>query len=456
MRGNTIVNVFNAFRSRPDAINDDANGEIYDNVIRNVADNDFEPEGWAFNLHYYHNRLHNIHKMYSIDDVQGGPIYVYGNVITQSKDNNATTKVSGIWKYKGGPLTAPCYAFNNSYYTEAKVLKSGEGTNQLLRHYNNAYFFFQGSNRFQAVDCDTTYRFDHDCINQSWPATITSKKQEQNGIQNYSGKMFRDGEEEDLRLEPGSECIDAGKVMEIPEFDWVQSYLGDAPDIGAYEGEELVEGPPFRYIEPPGGDPYSEKPRIVRHRINESQLVLYFSAALDTTSVDQDSIEIIHEDQSILVTEMAFLDHSFGLVLETEQTLADDGKLSVLFHSRPFGLNGEEMTHWASKLGYQRKEYPGTIVGVSPILASDPGVRMIAFPNPSRDIMYIDVFELVEREASLHIYDLLGRPVLQLPPVQQGTYVRYRLPGEVLSPGPYVAVVYGRHEHYALRINFLE
>ncbi len=123
MRGNTIVNVFNAFRSKVDSIDDDNNDEMYDNVIRNVADNDFEPEGWAWNLHYYHNKLHNIHKMYSIDDVRGGPLYIYGNVITESKDANAIDKVSGIWKYKGGPLSELCHALNNSYYTEAKVLK---------------------------------------------------------------------------------------------------------------------------------------------------------------------------------------------------------------------------------------------------------------------------------------------------------------------------------------------
>jgi hypothetical protein len=455
MRGNTIVNVFNAFRSRPDAIDEDANGEIYDNLIRNVADNDFEPEGWAFNLHYYHNRLHNIHKMYSIDDVKGGPVYIYGNVITQSKDDNATSKVSGIWKYKGGPLSAPCYAFNNSYYTEAKVLKSGEGTNQRLRHYNNAYYFFKGSNRFQAVDCDTSFRFDYDCINQSWPATITSKEQEQNGIQNYNGKLFRNGEEEDLRLEPGSECIDAGKVMQFPEFDWVQSYLGDAPDIGAYEGEELVEGPPYRYKEPPGGDPYLEKPRIVRHRLNDRQLYLYFSAALDTTTVDPDSIEITLEGQSASLTGIHFMENSFGMVLETEQSLSDYEVLSVSFLKRPLGLNGAEMTYWASTLGYQRVEYPGSIVGVSPSQEVDPGIQMIAYPNPSDDQMFIDVYNLEDQEAPLYIYDLLGRYVTHLKTKEQGTRLRYKLHAHELPAGSYFAVVHDVNRTQVIKIILL-
>jgi hypothetical protein len=33
--------------------------------------------------------------------------------------------------------------FNNSFYTEARVMKEGEATNRNMKHFNNAYYFFQ-------------------------------------------------------------------------------------------------------------------------------------------------------------------------------------------------------------------------------------------------------------------------------------------------------------------------
>jgi hypothetical protein len=143
VRHNTIKNVFNAIRTKPRTIREDGNGEMYGNTIINVRDNEFEPEGWAWNLHFYHNRLHNIHKQFSIDDVQGGPMYIYGNVTTQDDDEYTKKIVSGIYKFKDGPLTDNCYVFNNSFYTEARVMKEGEATNRNMKHFNNAYYFFQ-------------------------------------------------------------------------------------------------------------------------------------------------------------------------------------------------------------------------------------------------------------------------------------------------------------------------
>ena len=441
MRGNTIVNVFNAFRSKANSIDEDNNGEIYDNIIRNVADNDFEPEGWAWNLHYYHNKLHNIHKMYSIDDVKGGPLYIYGNVITESKDANAIDKVSGIWKYKEGPLSEPCHAFNNSYYTEAKVLKSGEGTNQLLKHFNNAYYFFQGSNRFQAVDCDSSYEFDYDCINQSWPVTITVKNQELNGIENYVGKMFMDAEQGDLRLEPGSSCIDAGKILSFPEFDWVQSFKGSAPDIGAFEGDELVEGPPFRYLESHGGSPYLENPRITRHEVHDSMLVLYFSAELDPATVNKDSVLIIARDQIISIRDISFPDNNFKMVISTDQPLPGDKDLSVRFELRPRGQNGEVMTHWASTVGYQRILYPESLLNITPKFPNNYKLDMLAYPNPFRGEIFVEVKNLRSKRIPLKVIDNAGRIVYTVLPFEMGDVVRYRFKAEELAPGLYTLVV---------------
>ena len=33
----------------------------------NIRDNEFEPESWAWNMHYYQNDHWNVHKLFSID-----------------------------------------------------------------------------------------------------------------------------------------------------------------------------------------------------------------------------------------------------------------------------------------------------------------------------------------------------------------------------------------------------
>ena len=85
IRNNTIINAYNAIRFRG-VKGYDSNIEIYDNKISNIRDNDFEPEYYTFNLHIYHNYSHNIHKTLSVDNVEGGNIYYYGNIITSDTD----------------------------------------------------------------------------------------------------------------------------------------------------------------------------------------------------------------------------------------------------------------------------------------------------------------------------------------------------------------------------------
>jgi hypothetical protein len=221
MRSNTLINLFNGFRTKPDNIRQDGNIEIYDNTLLNIRDNDFEPEEWAWNVHYHANHHRNIHKAYSIDDVRGGHLYLYSNTYTQDDDSYTRSEVSAIFKYKDGPLTYPCYAFNNSYYTEARVLKDEESTNHLLKHYNNAYYFFRGSERFQVDAWQPGFEFDFDLINQSFPAVIDDNQQEQNGLENTDAR-FRDGSDVDFRLAPNSPATDEGTIMSFPESGWTQ------------------------------------------------------------------------------------------------------------------------------------------------------------------------------------------------------------------------------------------
>ncbi|MCB0664220.1 MAG: hypothetical protein KDC80_00285, partial [Saprospiraceae bacterium] len=279
MRYNELHNMFNGFRTRPSNIKEDGNTEIYGNKFFNVRDNEFEPEGWAWNMHYYQNDHVNVHKLFSIDGVEGGNIYIYSNTYTQSDDPWTNYQVSGIYKYKNGPLTWPCYVFNNSFYTTARVMKYGESSNHQMKHFNNAYQFFETENAFRVVDWQPGYEFDYDCINQGWSANIRLHNQEKNGLE-HTDPHFSDPAEGQFPLAGGSPCIDAGKIMHLPEFGWNQPFSGSAPDIGAYEGAERVEGPPFRFIPSPEGAYYREYPRISRHYLRDQFLLLHFSAPL--------------------------------------------------------------------------------------------------------------------------------------------------------------------------------
>ena len=158
---------------------------------------------------------------------------------------------------------------------------------------------------------------------------------------------FMDGAARDLRLRAASPGTDAGRIVALPEFGWRQAYSGAAPDVGAYEGGELVEGPPFRFREPPEGKPaYREKSRIVRHGIEKNAVILDFSDALDSSSVKKDGIMLYRGETPLRLVSVSF-PNPYRVVLKTESMPAS-GALSLQFQHLPRGINGEEATYWAS------------------------------------------------------------------------------------------------------------
>lgn len=367
MRGNTMINMFNGFRTRPVSILEDGNTEVYRNRMINVRDNEYEPETWAWNMHYYYNEHLNVHKMYSIDGVKGGNIYIYGNTYTQTKDLWAIEEVSGIFKYSAyeeGALSHPCYAFNNSYYTEAEVLRRGESTNHFLKHFNNAYHFFEGENRFHLKAWQKGFEFDYDIINQDWPANIYDHDQERHGLKN-TDPMFMDGSKGNFSLKLQSPAIDAAKVMVLPEFNWIQSYEGNAPDIGAFEGNQLTDGPPFRFIPAQGFDLYEERPRISKHKVLKDRLLLYFSAPLDPNTLDANSIQVYQDGKAVEVESIDFPRDNYEVHIQTKASLSE-ARCSIEMGNEIKGENGLAVTKWASTIPYGKK------VMESPELSSIP------------------------------------------------------------------------------------
>ena len=352
VRRNTVVNAFQAVRYRG-VKGHDTNVEIYENHVSNMRDNDFEPEYYTYNLHIYHNISHNIHKTLSVDNVEGGQIYYYGNIVTADTNQWSAKICDGIWKVYGqeSSLSYPLYAFNNSFYSPGTAFRTMSGKALYLKHYNNAYFFLKEGG-WQLSEWDASDEFDYDISNKPWPSNLTLHNQETHGI--MGTVEYVNPEHGDLRLRSGSAGIDAGKTLTLKEFDWVQSFSGNAPDMGAYESGALVEGPPFRFMIPPQAEmAYKEKPRIVRYYTVRNRITLFFSEKIDPASVTTDNIALFDADKKIEISTVSFPRNEYELVLETK-SVSIGGELSISFERFPLGRNGEQATSWASTMRFHK------------------------------------------------------------------------------------------------------
>ncbi|MBS1566049.1 MAG: glycoside hydrolase family 88 protein, partial [Bacteroidetes bacterium] len=337
----------------------DANAEIYDNELHNIRDNDFEPEHYAYNMHIYHNRSYNIHKTMSVDGTGGGYIYYYGNIVSMDSSEWAKKICTGFWKIYAGEdsLEYPMYAFNNSFSGYGKAFNVMEGHARMLKHYNNAYHF-AGPGDWVMNLPDKTNDFDYDMSNRPWSATMRTAGFEKHG--KIADPLYDDAHS--LTLSKKSPAIDAGKIMSFPELGWKQTYKGKAPDIGAYDNRELVDGPPFRFRMPPGAAfSYKERPRIVRYKKAGNTLTLWFSAPLNPATVHASAIHIVENGSDIAVRKCSFPHNPYELVMEMEGAAFID--FAIAFDTLPVGSNGQPVTYWASAL---RMIPPSAIHSVSP------------------------------------------------------------------------------------------
>lgn len=344
IRDNYIRNVYNGIRLSimGDAENDTlacTNGEVYRNVIENSADNAFEPEVYCKNLHFYHNKMINSHAFISVTEVGGGPLYFYGNTgvkLPDCKDGWTIFKTAG----KERRLTEPFYIFNNSWQVDSDVLGSPNRSywhNDNIYHFNNAYYI-TNADTVGIYHLGKNNRFENDCANIPFP----DKVMRTGNIASIVGDpMFVDGKYGNFHLREGSACKDKGIVP-----DGIDIYFtGDKLDIGAYDDNILVEGPVFRYTDPGEEMPDKEKPRIVKHKIDQNKLTLWFSAPLDSETIQARNFWL----NTIPFSSYILEDDGYRLVLQSEVVLPVEN-IALQITEKPKGTNGEEIVLWASSI----------------------------------------------------------------------------------------------------------
>jgi hypothetical protein len=281
-------------------------------------------------------------------------MYVYGNV--GSWDASDPVPPEAIGPYDYAPKYAvvknckwftgePVVFYHNSWKYNKFGLPNVVDNDRQMHHFNNIGVYDEGySIQYAMQFAEWGNAFDYDFSDKAWQTHLLDKGQEANGIV-APDPGWTDSANSDYRLQPGSVCIDAGTV--IPGF--TQSYDGAAPDIGAYEGDKLVEGPPFYIMEPDGGLGYIEKPRITRHRVAGNQLTLFWSWPLDPATVQDDQIVVTVDGRPAVVTGHSMASPYRELVLTTDRNL-EGAVLDIEFKTFPRGDNGKTATLWGSTL----------------------------------------------------------------------------------------------------------
>ncbi len=369
LRNNLVKNTFNAFRlsqmnNREVDLLACTNGEIYRNTIINTSDNVLEPELHTLNLHFYHNRMINGHAFVSITEVTGGEIYIYGNTAVSRPESDDGWTIFKISSREAG-LTLPLYIFNNSWHVDFDMIGSPNHvwSNNHLRHFNNACFSVT-SDSFGIYNIGLDNRFDYDCSNVPFPRLLTGNGFEKNGL--VADPLFRDPVGNDFRLKESSPCIDRG----IMDEKLLMGYRGEAPDIGAYDNGELIQGTPFQYMLPGQEVPFKEMPRITRYQTESNFIKVWFSVPLEEGSVHSTDFKIATGGKILALNATGLSEEGYCLTLSAGQKLEagdmvreageivreagdmvrEAGDIALLFSRWPNGMNGMPVTSWASSV----------------------------------------------------------------------------------------------------------
>jgi hypothetical protein len=410
------------------------NIEIYENRFSYCLDNFIEPEVFTANLHIYHNTFDSCpNGVFSIDKVTGGPIFIYGNVGRWSRDGCSKEKPWTIYKFSNyddrGFLDEPLFLFHNSWDYMAAFGASGEGyykADDHLRHFNNAYLFQGGKNLgfngWRGVDC----QFDHDLSSAPWPSDIAERGFETHGL--VGNPNFVDSENGDYRLSPSSPGVDSGVIIE----NFTQWYVGQMPDMGAYEGDRLIYGPPFQFQELPGESTYQERPRIVRCFARDKYLAIFFSTDLKPESIAVPNVRLQVGEDAISIEEITFPGPPRAALLTLSQPVLDGAIIDLQLSPLPVGANGTDATLWGADLrvveiqpeakligemadlfSSSDAEIPSAIEEGQSALPRDSGL-LPDYPNPFNKATLLRYQVASADQVHLDIFDVAGQRVKRL------------------------------------------
>lgn len=153
--------------------------------------------------------------------------------------------------------------------------------------------------------------------------------------------MFVDGAYGNFLLRDGSPCKDTGMIPD----DISIYHTGNKLDIGAYDDGKLVEGPVFRYVNPGVEMSDREKPRIVKHKIENNTLKLWFSYPLNEQTVNAGSFML----NDITFQHFTLQEENCLLILTADKELPwNNIYLSVI--DKPKSIDSENITLWASSI----------------------------------------------------------------------------------------------------------
>jgi hypothetical protein len=283
------------------------NIEIYDNRFEFVRDNTIEPEHEVTNLWVHRNRSANTYAALSTDGVGGNYWYVFGNAhwfneapsrecrldpsCRQCLDDPLCAREhmhrrGKTVKLGTGPFPGEAfYIFHNSAFQRHPSAAEGETRN--LHVWNNVIQICKPADD-PAGRCEPSRAFEGLCYRPSYD--FRSNVTNDPGCMAPCGQpgaepicvykdvydptitpMFNDPIRGDLRLSPASPARGAASALalKLPDDTLWSNQVGDSltsPDAGAYDGDELLAGPPFVLFDPEDRRlvaAYAERPRIV-------------------------------------------------------------------------------------------------------------------------------------------------------------------------------------------------
>lgn len=258
VRSNTIWGVFNGIGpcggdAPPSGFSVET--DLYDNQVRQITDDAFEPEGYCSNVRLWENTVTDAHMAFAVAPAAPGPTYFVRN-IAYNTGNTRTSQVDG-WiasalKINSGYSTpvGPLHLLHNTLLTEATdtdaivLMNPGNSTSIYAR--NN---IIAGTRYVLDKVNPVSLDWDNDLLSTTdtgrfvyWEGSryyniaelTAATSQESSGIE--AAPDLVDPANGDFTPGPSSQAIDNGVV--IPGIN--DGYSGLKPDIGAVEVPEFI------------------------------------------------------------------------------------------------------------------------------------------------------------------------------------------------------------------------